>query len=107
MSEDSEKIESLEPDTQSLFYYVECPHCSMEFAVWNMLKPTGEFVGDLGEAIAPATEDDIIKIFCPRCGEHFPLVVSKSPEVHLIETSWRYTEHGHANEYFNPVDPQK
>jgi hypothetical protein len=106
MSEDAEEIEDLEPDTQSLFYYTECPHCSMEFAVWNMLKPPGEFFGDLGEGITPAEEDDIIKIYCPRCGEHFPLVVSKAPEVHLIEGFAERQTPKHENPYLESVDSE-
>jgi transcription elongation factor Elf1 len=87
IAKDSE--DSIEPDTQSLFYYAECPHCGMEFAVWNMLKPTGEEVEGLGEGVETANEDDIIKIHCPRCGQSFPLVVCKAPEVYLIDSPFR------------------
>ena len=82
---------NLTPDEQSLFYYAECPSCSMKFAVWNRLNPTSVEIENLGEERVQAEEGDITVIYCPRCGQSFPLEVSKVPKVYLTWKSAKKT----------------
>jgi hypothetical protein len=84
--EESEKVEKnqnqLEPDETSVFYYAKCPHCSMKFAVSNMLKITcAGFDGE--EEVRAAEENDTIDIYCPLCGQCFPLVVAEASKTLL------------------------
>ena len=70
------------PNETSIFYYAKCPHCSMKFAVSNMLKITcAGFDGE--EEVRAAEENDTIDIYCPLCGQCFPLVVAEASKILL------------------------
>ena len=61
-------------DSQSTSYCVEYPLCGTEFAVWNLIKQHPSGLG-----YSAARNDDIIQLYCPICGEKFPLAVAKAP----------------------------
>lgn len=67
------------------FYFVSCPYCNCEFAVWEFVKPN-----PFGYGLAD--KEDMPKIYCPLCGEQFPLVIEKAPKVMLSEWPEEFEE---------------
>ena len=74
-----------------VFYYVRCPLCGFDFVVWSQLKREETFRGFMA-----VTNDDVVTIHCPSCGEQFPLVIETAPEVFLLPNEDRITE-GHTS----------
>jgi len=76
MNKELESEDEIIVNTEDFFYYVDCPFCRTEFAIWEFLKKDA-----LGYGIP--SDEDIVKLCCPLCKQDIPLVVEKAPRVHL------------------------